>query len=328
MSRDRSRTTGGAAGWVALGAVLAVGAAASLLTGPLGSGAPIGLVVELRLPRVVLAILAGSSLAVSGCVLQSVLRNDLATPYTLGISAGAGVTAGAIIIGRLAVSALGLVAAGSAGALAAVAAVYLLARAGRGGDLGIRLLLSGVTVNLVGAAVLLLFEYLSPASRLVEIVRWMMGDLGAVGFQKPLFLLPFTSVGLLVVLARTGVLNQLSVGEEIASARGVSVARERGLLLVSAALLAGSSVGVIGPVGFVGLIVPHMMRRLTGSDYRSLVPASALGGAIVLLCADTLSRIVISPAELPIGVVMALVGGPFFLFLLLGDYGRRDRRAG
>jgi iron complex transport system permease protein len=129
----------------------------------------------------------------------------------------------------------------------------------------------------------------------------------------------------MVVLARTGVLNQLSVGEEIASTRGVSVDRERGLLLVSAALLAGSSVGVIGPVGFVGLIVPHMMRRLTGSDYRSLVPASALGGAIVLLFADTLSRIVISPAELPIGVVMALVGGPFFLTLLLGDYGRRNR---
>jgi len=325
MPRGGSRTSVTAVRWIVLGAVLAACAAASLLTGPLGSGAPVGLVVELRLPRVLLAILAGSSLAVSGCVLQSVLRNDLATPYTLGISAGAGVTAGVIIIGRLAVPALGLVAAGSAGALVAVGAVYLLARAGRGGDLGIRLLLSGVTVNLVGAAVLLLFEYLSPASRLVEIVRWMMGDLGAVGFQKPLFLLPFTSVGLMVVLARTGVLNQLSVGEEIASTRGVSVDRERGLLLVSAALLAGSSVGVIGPVGFVGLIVPHMMRRLTGSDYRSLVPASALGGAIVLLFADTLSRIVISPAELPIGVVMALVGGPFFLTLLLGDYGRRNR---
>jgi iron complex transport system permease protein len=315
----------GALRWIILLLFLASGITISLLVGPLGSGAPLDLVLNLRLPRIALALLAGSSLAVSGCVLQSLLRNDLATPYTLGISAGAGVTAGVIIISRIAVSVLGLVVAGSAGALGAVAAVYALARSGRGGDLGIRLLLAGVTVNLVGAAVLLLFEYLSPASRLVEIVRWMMGDLGAVGFQKPLFLLPFVIAGLLLVVSRTGVLNQLSVSEEIASARGVSVSRERRILLASAALLAGSSVGVIGPVGFIGLIVPHIMRRIVGSDYRILVPGSAMGGAIVLLYADIISRTVISPAELPIGIVMALIGGPFFLTLLFGD-SRRWRR--
>ncbi len=317
--KGRRMGTPSALHWVILLLFLASGMIISLLVGPLGTEAPLNLVISLRLPRIALALLAGSSLAVSGCVLQSLLRNDLATPYTLGISAGAGVTAGVIIISRIAVSVLGLVAAGSAGALGAVAAVYALARAGKGGDLGVKLLLAGVTVNLVGAAILLLFEYLSPASRLVEIVRWMMGDLGAVGFQKPLFLFPFVMTGLLLVLSRTGVLNQLSIGEETASARGVSVSRERSLLLASAALLAGSSVGVIGPVGFVGLIVPHIMRRITGSDYRNLVPASALGGAVILLYADIVSRTVISPAELPIGIVMALIGGPFFLMLLLGD---------
>ena len=312
--------------WLVLSSLVILGVLLSLMVGPLGSNAPFKIILDLRLPRVALALLAGSSLAVSGCVLQSLLRNDLATPYTLGISAGAGVTAGALIISRIAISVLGLVVAGSAGALLAVAAVYLLARAGRGGNMGVRLLLAGITVNLVGAAFLLLFEYLSPASRLVEIVRWMMGDLGAVGFQKPLFLLPFALTGLLIAASRTGVLNQLSVGEEIASARGVSVNRERNILLASAALLAGSTVGAIGPVGFVGLVVPHIMRRITGSDYRSLVPASALGGAIILLFADVLSRIVMSPAELPIGIVMALIGGPFFLMLLLGDSSHRKAK--
>ncbi|MFO7948755.1 MAG: iron ABC transporter permease [Candidatus Fermentibacteraceae bacterium] len=309
--------------WWVLLLILAAGIALSLLLGPM-EGAPGWVVLRLRLPRTALALMAGASLAVSGCVLQAVLRNGLATPYTLGISAGAGVTAGALLLSGAVVSRMVLVLSGTAGALATVAAVYALARAAAGGGTGSRIVLAGVTLNLIGASVLLLFEYLSPASRLVEIIRWMMGDLSAVDSQLPLYLLPFTVAGLAAAGARAGVLNQLESGPGLAASRGVSIVRERTLLLAAAALLAGGTVGAVGPIGFVGLIVPHMMRRLAGGDYRRLVYASALGGAALLLLADVAARLVISPAELPIGVVMSILGGPFFLYLLL----RGGRRTG
>ena len=302
--------------WLLLFLALAAGLVLSLIVGPMGN-APQWVILRLRLPRTAMAILAGSSLAVSGCLLQAVLRNGLATPYTLGISAGAGVTAGALLLSGTVMSRMLLVAAGTGGALATVAVVYLLARAAVGGGTGSRIVLAGVTLNLIGASILLLFEYLSSASRLVEIIRWMMGDLSAVDAQLPLYLLPFTLMGLAAAGARAGVLNQLESGTSLAASRGVAIARERNLLLAAAALLAGGTVGAVGPVGFVGLIVPHMMRRVVGGDYRRLVWASAVGGAVLLLLADVISRVVISPAELPIGVVMSLLGGPFFLYLLL-----------
>jgi iron complex transport system permease protein len=298
-----------------MGALLVGGFLLSLAVGPMGMTDG-WVVLRLRLPRALLAVLTGSSLAVSGCVLQSILRNELATPYTLGISAGAALATGALILSNLIVSSLALVATGTLGALLAVAVVYCLARRGSG-SAGVRLLLAGVTVNLIGASILLLFEYFSPASRLVEIVRWLMGSLAAVDPAIPAFLLMFVVPGMAVVLTHTGTLNQLASGETVAASRGVSVAGRRNVLLCASALLAGGSVGAIGPVGFVGLVVPHIMRRLVGGDYRRLVPASAIAGMIALLLADSLSRVVISPAELPIGVVTSLVGGPFFLFLLL-----------
>jgi iron complex transport system permease protein len=259
-----------------------------------------------------------------GVLLQSILRNDLATPYTLGISAGAGLVAGSVIVSELMMPVMGLVAAGTAGALLAVILVYVLASRGRGVEYGSTLLLAGITMNLVGASILLLFEYFSDASRILEIVRWMMGDMAVIGWSKPLFLVPAVILGMLAVLSRTGVMNQISQGDDIAHTRGVSVKRERNLLLASAALLAGSTVGAVGPVGFIGLMVPHIMRRFVGADYRYLVPASALGGMLLVILADSLSRVIISPAELPIGIVMSLIGGPFFLALLLRSGGKKQ----
>ncbi len=307
--------------WVLLILAIVVAGVFSLMVGPMGD--PPGWVVfRLRLPRLILSLLTGSALSISGCILQSLLRNDLATPYTLGISAGAGLVAGSVIISGIAIPVIGLVAAGTAGALLAVIAVYALASGGRRGDYGASLLLAGVTMNLIGAAILLLFEYFSDASRILEIVRWMMGDLAVIGWKKPLFLVFPVIIGSLIVFFRTDVLNQISQGDDLASTRGVAVRRERNLLLAAAAVLAGSTVGVAGPVGFVGLIVPHIMRRFVGADYRYLVPASALGGMLLMVLADSVSRIVVSPAELPIGIVMSLLGGPFFLFVLLRS-GRR-----
>jgi iron complex transport system permease protein len=308
--------------WIVL-VLLTVGAGLlSVVTGPMNDP-PEWVLLKLRLPRLALALLSGASLSVAGCVLQSILRNDLATPYTLGISAGAGLAAGSIIVAGAAVPVLGMVAAGTGGALLAVFAVFFLASISRGGDTGATLLLAGVTINLIGASILLLLEYFSDADRILEIVRWMMGDLAVVGWSKPLFLLPATLVGIVLVLCRTGVLNQVAQGDEMAASRGVSVRRERNLLLAASALLAGATVGVAGPVGFVGLIVPHVMRKLCGADYRTLVPASAVGGMLLVVSADILSRMVISPAEIPIGITMALLGGPFFLALLIRGADRR-----
>ena len=302
--------------WFFLALLVAIAGALSLLAGPM-QHPPEWVILKLRLPRLVLALITGSALSVSGCVLQSILKNDLATPYTLGISAGAGLVAGSVIVSGMMIPVMGLVAAGTAGALLAVVLVYMLACRGRRGDYGSTLILAGITMNLVGASILLLFEYFSDASRILEIVRWMMGDMAVIGWSKPLFLVPAVIPGMAVVLTRTGVMNQLSQGDDIASTRGVSVNRERNLLLASAALLAGSTVGAVGPVGFIGLMVPHIMRRFVGADYRYLVPASALGGMLLVILADSLSRVIISPAELPIGIVMSLIGGPFFLMLLL-----------
>lgn len=303
--------------WPVLLSLLVAGVILSLSVGPVRN-ADAWIILRLRLPRAALAVLAGGSLAVSGCVLQAILRNELATPYTLGISAGAGLAAGSLVVFHTAAPLVLSVSAGFGGAMAAAFAVWLLSRGGGGGDAA-RLLLAGATVNLMGASVLLLFEYFSPASRLVEIVRWMMGDLSAVDSTVPIFLLPFALTGAIIVAFRTGTLNQLAMGSDLAAARGVRVGFERNVLILASSLLAGATVGAVGPVGFVGLIVPHAMRRLSGSDYRTLVPASAVGGMVLLLFADVLSRVVASPAEIPIGIVMALAGGPFFLFLLYRD---------
>ena len=310
--------------WILLVLSVILAGALSLLAGPMDHP-PEWVIMRLRLPRLILALLAGSALSISGSILQSLLRNDLATPYTLGISAGAGLVAGSVIVSGMIVPVIGLVAAGTAGALLAVVLVYALAYRSRRGDYGPTLLLAGITMNLVGASILLLFEYFSDASKIMEIVRWMMGDMAVIGWGKPLFLLPTVILGIAVALTRTGVLNQISQGDDIAHTRGVSVNWERNLLLAVAALLAGSTVGVVGPVGFVGLMVPHIMRRFVGSDYRFLVPASALGGMLLVILADSLSRVIISPAELPIGIVMSLIGGPFFLVLLLRGGNRKQK---
>jgi len=295
--------------------LLFAGIVLSLAAGPAGVAAPWTILRDLRIPRIILAIVAGASLSVSGCVLQAVLRNPLATPYTLGISAGAGVTAGVLILSGVVIPVFLVYLAGTLGALAAAGLTWFLA--GRCRREPSSLILAGVTVNLLGASFLLLIEYISPASRLVEIVRWMMGDLAVAGYNRVLFLLPFFAIGILIPILRTGTLNQFLAGTEMAESRGVDTSRERFLLLLSAAVLAGGTVGAVGPVGFIGLIVPHGVRRLSGGDYRKLLPLSALGGSVLMVWADLVSRTILSPAELPIGVLLSLLGGPFFLYLLV-----------
>lgn len=271
-----------------------------------------------RLPRVVLAALVGAVLSLCGVVFQALLRNPLASPYTLGVSAGA--TLGAFLGMRLAPAGLGgellVPAASLCGALATTAAVFILAV--RGGRVPPTvLLLAGVTLNYTLAAAILFLQYFADYTETARMVRWLMGDLEGATYR----LLALLAAGILpavAVLLRRGLaLNLLSLGEEEAEAQGVDAAGLTLSSLLWAAWLTGLAVSVAGPIGFVGIIVPHAVRLLGGGDHRVLLPGATLAGAAFLILCDAASRTLIAPAELPIGVLTACLGGPFFLALLL-----------
>jgi iron complex transport system permease protein len=272
---------------------------------------------QLRLPRVLLALVAGSLLAVSGLSLQTLFGNPLAEPYTLGVASGAALGAAAVFTWAPPATGIGLplaTLAAFAGAIAATALVMTLGRSGGSGAAG--LLLAGVAVALLCQAAILLLQYLSDAGGTLRMVRWMMGGLSIVGWREPLWLLPWLALLLAVHLLRRWDLDLLLAGEEVALGRGVPVGRLRlGLLLVDS-LAVAALVSVVGPIGFVGLMVPHMLRRLVGSEHAWLVPACALGGGAFLVLCDLLARVALAPAELPVGIVTALLGAPFFLWLL------------
>src|SRR5512139_387779 len=278
--------------------------------------APSRILLDLRLPRVLLGLLVGAALAVSGTSFQALLRNPLADPYLLGLSGGAALGAVLVLVSGAAASApLLLPAAAVAGALAAVVAVWRLA-AGAGALPPTSLILAGVVVSSFCSALVMFLASVSPAGRVQGALYWLMGSLAS----PPRDILAPVAVAVLggtCALSLAGSrLNALSLGEETAAHLGVDVARTRALLFFAASLVTGAAVAAAGLVGFVGLVVPHALRTLVGADHRLLVPASALAGAAVLVLADTAARSVLPPAEVPVGVVTALFGAPFFLVLL------------
>jgi iron complex transport system permease protein len=288
------------------------------------------LLFELRLPRALLGALVGAALAGSGSALQALLRNPLADPFVLGVSGGAAL--GASLAIGLGAAALGEVLPGLPGALAALSAPSLLAFAGAAlatllvaaaGRVGGRggphsALLTGVIFNAFAAAAITFLKTLSAPDRMGEILYWLAGTLG---YERPATLAlaalgQALSLGVLVALA--GRLNLLSLGDEEAAALGVAVGRTRLVLLLAASASVAGAVALSGLIGFVGLVVPHVLRLLVGPDQRLLLPASALAGASFLVLADLCARL-LSPyagGELPVGVLTALLGGPFFLLLL------------
>lgn len=275
---------------------------------------------QLRLPRVLLALLAGGGLALSGLGYQTLFRNSLAEPYTLGVASGAAL--GAVLALRFgggaanAVGISGVALASFAGALGATALVVGLALR-RHGVATQTLLLAGVAVSLSCSAIILFLQFLADSTQTFRMVRWMMGGLSVVGYREVLWLLPWTLGGSAVLLALRWDLNLLLTGEELAASRGVDLARLRLQVLLVTSLMVGSLVAVAGPIGFVGLIVPHIVRRWVGSDHLHLALACLLGGGAFLTLCDAAARIVMAPAELPVGVLTALLGGPFFLSLLV-----------
>jgi iron complex transport system permease protein len=277
------------------------------------------ILLKLRIPRVLTAFLAGVALAASGMIFQALFRNPLSTPFTLGVSGGAAL--GAALWMRFGsdfalADVAGTSLAGFGGALLAVFLVYGLARA-KGGFATDTLLLAGVAVNFFFSSLILLIQYFSDAGETFRMIRWLMGGFSVIGFQTPINLALFTLAGLAVCGLLTREMNLLLTGDELAGARGMNVHRTRKLLFFSASLMTGAAVAFCGPIGFVGLMVPHICRRIFGADHRCLFPAVILCGGFFMTVCDGLARSLLAPVEMPAGLITALLGGPFFIWLLL-----------
>ena len=272
----------------------------------------------LRVPRVLTAFLAGGALALSGMSFQALFRNALATPYTLGVASGASLGVALCLrlgwqAGFLGVSLQSLAA--FLGAGAAIGLVYGLTRL-RGGCSTATMLLAGVAVSMTFSSLILFLQYISDFANSFRIVRWLMGGVVTTGYQSVIPVALFAAVGGVVVLAFLRELDLLTVGEEFAASRGVAVNRTKLVIFVAVSLMVGGVVAACGPIGFVGMMCPHLCRLLSGGTHRSLAPSTFLLGGVFLLFCDTAARTVVSPAEIPVGVITALLGGPFFLWLL------------
>ena len=287
---------------------------------PFAENVDLQILVIARVPRVIASVLVGAALAAAGVVLQALLRNPLATPFTLGVSAGASLGA------MLAISTGAAVAFGPfssvplaslAGAVVAAGIVYALAtRPGHVMSTSV-LLLAGVTLNSFFSALIMMAQYVSDFAQVYSAFRWLMGDLDVGGFGPILAALPLLIVAFALFLALPASLNLLSLGDEAAAARGVDVARAQRLAFASATLATSAAVSLAGPIGFIGIVVPHLVRLLVGVDHRIVLPAAALFGGTFLVWCDLISRMLLAPVEIPVGVVTAMIGGPFFLWLLV-----------
>ena len=273
-----------------------------------------------RLPRVLSGAFVGAALAAAGVVLQAMLRNPLATPFTLGVSAGAALGAMIAISLGLDVGALGVSSvpiASFIGSLIAIAIVYGLASSQRRGLSTNVLLLAGVTLNSFFSALILFVQYLSDFTQSFRAVRWLMGDLDVGNYSPIVAALPFLLFAFAVFATLPRTLNLLTMGEDVAAARGVEVVSAHRWAFLSASLATGAAVSLGGPIGFIGIVVPHLVRLLVGSDHRVVLPAAALFGAAFTVMCDLAARTVMAPIELPVGIITALIGGPFFLWLLV-----------
>jgi iron complex transport system permease protein len=273
---------------------------------------------EIRLPRVLLGALVGMALSVAGGAYQGMFKNPLADPYVLGVSSGAALGAAIAIafLSRLHMAGVGAVpVVAFAGGLLAVTLVYRLAAVGRRVPT-VGLLLAGVAVGSFSISMVSLILYFTDPQARDGIIFWMMGGLGGASWQKVGWLLPYLAVGIGTLLFYWRELNALLLGEDSAQSLGVDVEYLKKVVLAAGSLLTAAAVAFSGAIGFVGLIVPHLVRFLVGPDHRYLLPAAGVVGAVVLVAADTVARSLLGAAELPVGLIMAVLGGPFFLWLL------------
>lgn len=267
---------------------------------------------NIRMPRTIVGALVGVNLALSGAILQAIMRNPLADPHIIGISSGAGLAGVVIMILFPALEYL-ITPVAFVGAMLAAVCIYILAW--KNGIKPVRIILAGVAVSAflsAGISGLMIFY----SDRVHGALMWMVGGLAARSWPHVHIILPYAIIGLLLAFASAAYLNILQLGDEMARGLGVNVEITRIAMTAIAALLAASAVSVVGLLGFVGLVVPHAARLLIGSDYRLLLPASALLGIAIVTLSDTFARVIFAPIELPVGIIMAFLGAPFFLFLL------------
>jgi iron complex transport system permease protein len=283
----------------------------------LDAGSPAHAILILRMKEVAQSLLVGGALAAAGCALQALLRNPLAEPFTLGISSGSSLAA--VLAIRLgAERAFGTFGVSGAALLGAALTLVLVARLGRVGRHlpPATLVLAGVTISMFCSSASVLVQYTSDFAEVSHMLAWMMGALDPAKFETAVYMAPAIAVGSIVLLIYAPELNALAAGSEVAASLGVAVVRTEWIVFAVSSLLVGAAIAVAGPIGFIGLVVPHALRAVIGPDHRLLMPSSILiGGGFLVLC-DAIGRVVMAPGELPVGVVTALIGAPFFLRLL------------
>ncbi|ANS73564.1 iron ABC transporter [Paenibacillus yonginensis] len=284
------------------------------------------IVLQVRLPRVILGLLVGSSLAAAGAAFQGVLRNPLADPFTLGVSSGASVGAAVLIFFGWQYSVAGIFTLPGAAFLCGIATLAIVLKlAGERGKMPTEsLILSGVIMQSFLGAIVSFLTTMSK-STVNEILFWTMGGLTLRGWSYDAILFPYVLIGTLLLWSWSRRLNLLALGERQAAHTGLDVERTKLGVLIVATLMSAAAVSVSGVIGFVGLVVPHMLRLILGSDHRMLMPMSVLGGGIFMMWSDLAARTLLAPTEIPLGVVTAFVGAPFFAYLL---YKNKKRRQG
>jgi len=324
-----------------LGALLVLSVAVGLAVGPSAlstaevwnalvgktEGSAADIVLRVRLPRVVLAALVGASLAVAGTLFQALLRNPLADPYILGVSGGAALGGISVLAlgGALGLGYAAVPPAAFAGAILTI--LLLFAVSGGAGRLSpTTLLLTGVVFNAFASAAIVFLASLSGLVEGAGIFLWLIGNLSDARFEVAGWVAVFLALGLVCALPLARGLNLLALGEEPAAQLGIEVEWVKRILLGATSLMVGAAVSVSGLIGFVGLIIPHLLRLLFGPDHRLLVPAAALGGAAFLVLCDTVARTLLEGRELPVGAITAIAGGPLFLFLLRRHHARAMAR--
>jgi iron complex transport system permease protein len=301
-------------------AAIAPGDVVATLLGQ-GDAADEFVVLELRLPRALVALAVGAALGVSGAVLQGLTRNPLAAPEIVGVAAGANVAAVVVIVALPDTPVTLLPAAAFAGAIAASALVYALAW--QGGSSAMRILLVGIGVTTVGYAIVVgVISSVDEVIHASQLVTFMAGSVYGKGWSEVTALLPWLIVLLPATLAAARHLDALRLGDAVARGLGVRIELQRLLLLVFAAALAGAAVAIAGPVGFVGLMAPHIARRLVGWRHAAVLPVAALVGATIVVVADALARTAFAPVDIPVGVVTAVVGAPYLVWLLVRTQAR------
>nr|WP_294487490.1 iron ABC transporter permease [uncultured Anaerosporobacter sp.] len=286
----------------------------SILNGTRGSG---GIIRDIRIPRVIMGVLVGANLAVAGVLLQGVMGNPLADPGITGISSGASVVVMLVMLYFPGASA-SIPFYGFIGSMVACMLIYLLAW--KNGISAIRIILAGVAVNAMLGGVTSMISILN-SENLTGVLSWLNGNLGKKGWSEVRMLVIYTVIGLALTIPLSKSCNLLALGDKNAKSLGYSPNVLRILISIVAVFLAGISTAYVGVIGFIGLVVPHIARMIMGTDHKVLIPFSALLGATMLLLADTLGRTITAPYEIPVGIVMTIIGGPFFLYLL-----RKDQR--